>query len=58
MGTTGTSSSVGDVMTSKILDVIFNILPIYIRRWEIQTYLHRDSGFEDLTAVTMNIFIL
>jgi hypothetical protein len=27
-------------MIRKLLDSIFNIFPVFIRRWEIQTYLH------------------
>jgi hypothetical protein len=29
------------VIIRKLLDSIFNIIPVLIRRWDIQTYLHR-----------------
>jgi hypothetical protein len=39
-------SSVNDVARSVIIrnliDFIFNVLPVFIRRWEIQIYFRRD----------------
>jgi hypothetical protein len=46
-GNEGASSSVSDmddyVMITKLLDSTSNPRPIFVRRWEIQIYLHRFS---------------
>jgi uncharacterized membrane protein YpjA len=30
------------VIIIKLLDYIFNILPVYARRWELEAHLHRN----------------
>jgi hypothetical protein len=30
------------VIIRKLLDYIFNVLPVFIRRWEVQTYLQKN----------------
>jgi hypothetical protein len=50
-GYEGASSSVSDVEGyyvygyTKLLDLIFNILLVFIRRWKIRTFLHRGHLF-------------
>jgi hypothetical protein len=46
------SSQISDIdhyiITRKILDSVFNILEIFIRQWEIETYLYTWSSTYDL----------